>query len=97
VTFNVSTAGPWCFIGIVIGILLVLKTVMGWMADLRQLVDLLKIGRDEEHNARVKAESQRDELLAKYARTTAQVLEALPVPGPLAPDPGGDPDATVAA
>lgn len=102
-TFNISTGGTWAVVGMLIGILSALQWCKGWISELRQLVDLLRTARDEEREARLKAEKQRDELLARYAQTTAQVISALPVPTPPAPDPGaqlqpgGDPGATVAA
>jgi hypothetical protein len=68
---------------------------------MKAVIELLRLARDEEHNARVKAEQQRDELLAQYARTTTQVIEALPIP--VAPVPGagelkgGEPGEVVAS
>jgi hypothetical protein len=89
-------------VGILAGVLIGLGWARMWLGDMRQLIDLVRIARDEEREGRIRAERQRDELLAKYAATAVQVISALPVataePGvPRVPHPGGDPDATVAA
>lgn len=74
-----------------------------YMNDLQEIIKTLREAWRNEHQARVKAEKQRDELLDQYAQTTVKVIAGLPISGSpdesaaRALDPGGDPDAVVAS
>lgn len=98
-----SQITPWGLVAIVIVAFLTGYIVpRTYLNDLQEIIKTLREARQDERQARITAERQRDELMAEYAKTTVKVISALPIPGsPDEPDaraldPGGDSDASVA-
>lgn len=103
---TLQQVGPWGIVALVVA-----AVVFGYLVprpllkETRKVADIWREAYEHEKESRLRAETQRDELLVEYAKTTHLVATALPsagvgAAGPgsslAALDPGGDPGAAVA-